>query len=127
MASKNREAYFSNYKSQSRWKSNREAKLLRQLELQPGNSKQIELAMSNMVYRRQTPQNPMWTSSIRKVAQLFKQFSGSAPHACFSSNPKVAQDAVAKLARVFNNGAVPQGKVDFSIGYRIANPAGPRR
>ena len=55
MASKTRENYFAQYKSSQKWKANREAKLLRQLKLQPGNSEQIEAAIGNLVYRRQTP------------------------------------------------------------------------
>lgn len=127
MASKNREAYFSNYKSQMRWKANREAKLMRQLKLQPGNEKQIELAIGNMVYRRCTPKGRVWTSTMRKEAQLLKQFSGSAPLACWSSNPKVRAEAVSRLAKDFGGRELPTGKVDFSLGYRASNPTGLRK
>lgn len=126
MASKNREAYFSNYKSQMRWKANREAKLLRQLKLQPGNEKQIELAIANMVYRRYTPKGRVWTSTMRKEAQLLKQFCGSAPLACWSSNPKIKFEAIAKLTKDFGGRELPTGKVDFSLGERAVNPAGSR-
>ena len=45
--------------------------------------------------------------------------SGSAKHACFSSNPEVASKAIANTWRTHDNGAVPSGKVDFSIAARL--------
>jgi hypothetical protein len=127
MASKNREAYFSSYQSQQKWKSNRELKLLRQLKLFPENSAQIEAAIGNMVYRRKTPGTPVWTKTMRRQAQLLREFCGSGPVECFSSNPKVKEAAMAKLGKDFSQINLPEGKVDFSIGYRIANPAGVAR
>ena len=127
MASKTRENYFAQYKSSQKWKANREAKLLRQLKLQPGNSEQIEAAIGNLVYRRQTPQNPQWSHTMIREAKLFKEFSGSAPIQCWSSNPKIREVAIAKLGRDWSQHVLPEGKVDFSLAYRIANPAGPRK
>ena len=127
MASKTRENYFAQYKSSQKWKANREAKLLRQLKLQPGNSEQIEAAIGNLVYRRQTPQTPTWSHTMIREAKLFKEFSGSAPIECWSSNAQIKANALAKLGKDFSQVELPQGKVDFSIGYRIANPVGPRK
>lgn len=127
MASKTRENYFAQYKSSQKWKANREAKLLRQLKLQPGNAEQIEKAMGNLVYRRQTPQTPTWSHTMIREAKLFKEFSGSAPIECWSSNAQVKANALAKLGKDFSQVELPQGKVDFSIGYRIANPVGPNK
>lgn len=127
MASKTRENYFATYKSSSRWKSNRELKLLRELKRNPGNAAQIEAAIGNMVYRRQTPTTPQWSHTMIREAKLFKEFCGSAPIQCWSSNPKVREAALAKLGRDFSQLQLAEGKVDFSIMYRIANPAGPRK
>ena len=127
MASKTRENYFAQYKSTNRWKSNREIKLLRELKRNPQNAAQIEAAIGNMVYRRQTPQTPQWSHTMIREAKLFKEFCGSAPIQCWSSNPKVREAALAKLGRDWSQTALPEGKVDFSLMYRIANPAGPRK
>lgn len=127
MASKTRENYFAQYKSTNRWKSNREARLLRELKRNPGNAAQIEAAIGNLVYRRQTPTTPQWSHTMIREAKLFKEFCGSAPIQCWSSNPKAREAALAKLGRDWSQVALPQGKVDFSLAYRIANPAGPRR
>lgn len=128
MASKTRESYFSSYQSQQIWKRNREAKLLRQLKLFPENAAQIEAAIGNLVYRRKTPNVSVWTKTMRKQAQMFRKFCGKSDMNCFSSNPKVQAEAMAKLGsgRDYSQLNLPDGKVDFSIGYRIANPAGSR-
>jgi hypothetical protein len=127
MASKTRENYFAQYKSTNRWKSNREARLLRALQRNPENAAQIEAAIGNMVYRRQTPTTPQWSHTMIREAKLFKEFCGSAPIQCWSSNPKVREAALAKLGRDWTQVTLPEGKVDFSLMYRIANPAGPRK
>lgn len=127
MASKTRENYFAQYKSTNRWKSNREARLLRALQRNPENAAQIEAAIGNMVYRRQTPTTPQWSHTMIREAKLFKEFCGSAPIQCWSSNPKVREAALAKLGRDWTQVTFPEGKVDFSLMYRIANPAGPRK
>jgi hypothetical protein len=116
MTSKAREAYYSNYKSQNKWKSNREARLLRELKRNPNNSAQIEEAIANLKYRRKTPTTQMWSKGNIAKAKLLKEFSGSAPIACFSSNDKIAAEAIAKLHR--NQHILPEGKVDFSLAAR---------
>ncbi len=114
--SKAKEAYYSNYKAQSRWKANRLKKLERELKRNPANAAQIEEAMANVAYRRKTPSNPVWSKSMIATAKILKEFSGSAPIACFSSNKKVANDAIAALHRTHDK--LPEGKVDFSLGAR---------
>jgi IS30 family transposase len=52
--SKSKQGYYSNYKANSRWKTNRERKLKKLQKLQPNNP-QIAEALKNMVYRRKTP------------------------------------------------------------------------
>lgn len=119
MTSKAKQDYYARYKSTNKWKSNREAKLLRQLKLQPGNAEQINAAIGNIEYRRKTPNSSMWSSSKRRMAQLLKEFSGSAKHECFSSNAKVSEVAIQTTWRKHDNGTVPQGKVDFSLAARL--------
>ena len=122
MASKSRESYFSAYKAQSRWKSNRTARLQKQLKEHPGNAEQINLAIANMVYRRSTPNARVWSSGTREIAKLLKQFCGSAPLACFSSNPKVSAAALAALDNKAHQYRQFDFKVDFSLGFRATNP-----
>lgn len=117
--SKAKQDYYARYKASNKWKSNREKKLLRQLKLQPGNEKQINDALGNISYRRKKPETSMWSSSDRKAAQLLKQFSGSAEHKCFNSNKKVAEQAIMTTWRKHDEGTVPTGKVDFSLGARL--------
>lgn len=114
--SKSQTGYYSNYKATSRWKTNRERKLLKALKEQP-NNKNIEAALGNINYRRKTPTTPMWSSTNRKTAQILKQFCGSCPHEVFSSNEKVSKDAMAALKHP-DTKVVQNVKVDFSLGFR---------
>lgn len=125
-SSKSKTAYYSQYKTASRWAANRKRKLERQLKLQPGNTEQITKAIGNISYRRGTPKNPVWSHSNRRIAVLFKYFSGRAPVELFSSNPKVQAQALQSFnpAREFYN--LPQGKVDFSLAARAHNKQGTR-
>lgn len=116
--SKSQDTYLSNYKTQSKWKANREAKLLRALKRNPGNVKQIELAISNIRYRRRTPTNAVWSKSNIRIAKILKEFTGSAPLTCFSSNPEVAKNALAALT-LRADISIPSGKVSFSLGDRL--------
>lgn len=119
MASKSQDGYYSQYKAAQKWKSNREAKLLKQLKLQPNNATQIEAAMGNISYRRKKPETSIWSSSNRRVAQLLKEFCGRCPHAVFSSNQKLAAEVLQNLWRDPKPHELPQGKVDFSLGARL--------
>lgn len=107
--------YYTSYKASSRWKTNRERRLKKLLQLQP-NNEQIAAAIKNISYRRKNPTSTIWNKTNIRVARLFKQFCGRAPHALFSSNLKVQQEALA--IRMERTGAQPQGKVDFSLGAR---------
>ena len=52
--SKGRQAQYSNYKTQERWKTNRRRKLLKAQKEQP-NNQEIALALTNLKYRRRKP------------------------------------------------------------------------
>lgn len=122
--SKSKQAYYSNYKSSSRWASNRKRKLERQLKLQPSNEAQIKTAIGNISYRRGTPTNRVWSHSNIRIAQLFKEFSGRASQELFSSNPKTQAQALQAIntRRQYNN--LPEGKVSFSLGARAHDSLG---
>jgi len=93
-SSKGAEAYYARYKTEKRWESNRLKRLERALKRNPENAKQIELAMQGMVYRRKTPNTKVWSSSKRRLAVLFKKFTGSAGADLFSSNEKISTPAL---------------------------------
>jgi len=112
-------AYYARYKTSNKWKSNREKRLLRALKRQPNNEDQINAAMASLSYRRKTPNTSMWSSTTKKEAMLLKEFTGSAPHACFSSNKKLASMALASLRSNRPESLLPKGTVDFSIGARL--------
>lgn len=123
-ASKSKTAYLSQYKSTSRWASNRKRKLERQLKLQPNNAEQIKRAIGNISYRRKTPTTAMWSHGNIRIATVFKQFSGRAPLDLFSSNPKTQAAALQYYdpKREFFN--MPEGKVSFSLAARAHDKQG---
>lgn len=117
-SSKSQEGYYSSYKSSQKWKSNRERRLLKLMKEHP-NNKQIPEALANLKYRRRKPDTRMWSKTNKRLAQLIKKFTGSCPHAVFSSNPKVAEAAMASLRNTFDERKMPQGKVSFKLGDRV--------
>lgn len=123
-SSKSKTAYYAQYKSASKWAANRKRKLERQLKLQPGNAEQINAAIGKISYRRGTPKNPMWSHGARRIAGLFKEFSGHASVDLFSSNPKVQAQALQRFdaERKFHN--LPEGKVSFSLAARAHDKQG---
>lgn len=117
--SKNRQNAYAAYKAVSRWKTNREVRLLRALKANPNNT-QIGAAIKNISYRRRTPKASFWSHSMKRSAQLIKEFCGSCPHAVFNSNKLIATEALANLGR----GVLPKGEkhnkpVDFSLKGRM--------
>ena len=117
-SSKSREGYYSAYKASNKWKTNRERRLLKLMQEQP-NNKDIPEALANLKYRRQIPKSRMWSKSTKRLAQLIKQFTGSCPHAVFSSNTKLAEATLAGLRKDIDPKSLPQGKVSFKLGDRV--------
>lgn len=108
--------YYASYKTGNRWRLNRERRLKKLLKSQP-NNEQIATAIKNISYRRKNPQGAsIWSKTNIRTARLFKWFCGKAPHALFSSNSKVQQEALA--IRMEQRGEQPQGRVDFTLGAR---------
>lgn len=118
-SSKSKQAQYDLYKSKQTWKANRERKLLRALQKNPGNAKQIEAAIKNITYRRKTPKTKVWSKTRIKIAQLMRQVCGSCPHDIFSSNQKVADQVLASLRTTFNPKTLGDLKVSFKLGDRL--------
>lgn len=120
MATKPAKAEPTNHKG-SRTEANRKRRLERTLKAQP-NNKQVELALKDTKTKRKTPIKRVWSHSARYMAQVFKQFCGSAPIALFSTNQKIQQEALQtiKLKTIVT---VP-GKVDFTIRSRAHDKQG---
>lgn len=117
-ASKSKQAYQTQYKATSKWKSNRIRRLERAAKKFP-NNQQIQEALANVgSYRRHTPTTQMWSHTQIATAKLFKKFCGTAPHSLFSSNPQTASAALQSLKGWIDpkSKLLPQGKVSFAIG-----------
>ena len=117
-SSKGKEAQYQLYQSQTRWKKNRERKLMRALLRNP-NNKQIEAALKNIKYRRKTPVTTPWTKTKIRTAQLIKSACGGCPHEIFSSNTKLADSTLASLRSTFNTKSLGDLKVSFKLGDRL--------
>lgn len=121
-ASKSKQGYYSSYKANSRWKTNRERKLKKLLKLQPNNP-QIAEALKNISYRRRTPGTTgQWSKTNIQIAKLFKLMTGKASHDLFSSNEKVRSAAV--YLRGNRQYAKMEGRVSFQLGARAHDKHG---
>jgi hypothetical protein len=118
-SSKGKQTQYDLYKSKQTWKHNRERKLLRALQKNPGNAKQIEAAIKNITYRRKTPKASIWNKTKIKTAQLIKFACGSCPHDIFSSNQKLADQSLASLRSTFDPKTLGDLKVSFKLGDRL--------
>lgn len=122
--SKSKQAYYTQYKSSSKWASNRKRRLERELKRNPNNAEQIKAAIGNISYRRGTPKTQVWSHSAIRIAKLFKYFSGRASVDLFSSNPKVQAQALQAFNpdRQFTD--LPNDKVSFSLAARAHDKLG---
>lgn len=122
---KSQESRYSQYKANKTWEKNRMKRLLRAQKKQP-NNKQIENALKGgFVYRRKTPTTTVWSSSWRRIAQIFKLFEGRFDPKLMSSNEKVAAEAMKQQSITSRellrekNRVVQDTKDMFSIATRI--------
>ena len=124
MASKtsgpSKKAQYAAYASQNRYAANRKRKLLKTLKAQPNNLQVVE-ALKNIKYRRSIPATAMWSSTKRKVACLFKQFTGLMNNDVFSNNPVTKTQATNKLR---GSAVVITGKVTNKLGDRAHDKLG---
>lgn len=110
-------------KNQDNAESNRLARLLRTQKAQP-NNKQIDAALKTTRMHRKAPVNPVWASSWRRTAQLFKLFGGRFDPTIMSSNVEAARNAMSKqsiYAAIYT--PLPYPTQPFSIGARIQGGA----
>lgn len=124
MASKtsgpSKKAQYAAYKSENRQAKNRKRKLLKTLKAQPNNL-QVEAALKNITYRRCTPGVRVWSSTKRKVAGLFKEFTGLMDNDVFSNNVVIKSQSVNKLR---GTKVVIAGKVTNKLGDRAHDKLG---
>lgn len=120
--SKSAEGYFAKYKSGNLYAKNRKAKLERQLLLQPGNAKQIELALKNVTsYRRKTPTSPVWSHQMIATASMLKEFTGKFDKLAFAADDKTSAPAL-KLRN--DNLFTRSGKNGTRVSTVVATPKG---
>lgn len=82
---KGHEAGYARYKAGRIWERNRIRKLKRALKKNPGNEEQITKALANITYRRKTPTTKQWSSTRRRIAELFKKVTGQVPNAAINA------------------------------------------
>lgn len=107
------------YKANKIWERNRLRKLRRALKDHP-NNEQIITALKGVVYRRKTPTVRTWSASKRRIAELFKMFSGHVDLQMFSNNEKIAVPATLSHRMKWNyKPPAVNEKTMFSIGVRM--------
>ena len=108
-------------KSNSNTEANRRRRLERTIKAQP-NNKQAQLALGDSKTKRKASNKREWSHSARRLAQLFKLFTGKAPKELFSSNRTIQDEALRTISG--QRPAVPTQKIDFSIRARAHDKAG---
>lgn len=73
--------------------SNRIRKLTKLAKENP-NNEQLPLAIKNVAHRRHVPKTPFWSSSMRRVAQLVKVYTGKFDKNVFNADPVVFAAAI---------------------------------
>jgi hypothetical protein len=101
--------------------ANRKRRLERTIKAQP-NNEQAKLALKDSKSKRKAPNKREWSHTARRLAQLFKLFTGRAPKELFSANRTVQDEALRTISgqRAVTN----TGKVDFTIRARAHDKAG---
>lgn len=110
-------------KNQDNAEANRMARLLRTQKSQPNNL-QVQAALKTTRMHRKTPTNPVWSSTWRRIAGLYKLFGGRFETGLMSSNVEAQRAASAKPSVYALITKAPQYPNDaFSIGARIQGGA----
>lgn len=117
---KGHELRYAAYKQERRWEKNRKLKLARALKLAPDNK---QIAEAVVVYRRTTPTTKVWSATNRRIAELFKEFSGRADKDLFSKNEKLAAVTLMKPSKVAELARAEKTKKPvlpmFALGTRV--------
>jgi hypothetical protein len=79
---------YARYKTANKETSNRIARL-KKLGKENPNNLQIDTAIKNVAHRRNTPKVRYWAHSMRRVAQLVKQYTGKFDKNLFSADPLI--------------------------------------
>jgi len=117
-SSKSDQNYWSRYKSNKVWETNRKRKLAKHLKQHP-NDRVAEQATHAIKYRRATPKDPQWTPGNVRIAKLFKDFAGFVNRDMFNSNHKIQLEALAGYNKPKAGVKVNQpSRVDFTLGAR---------
>ena len=123
-SSKSDQNYWSRYKSNKTWETNRKRKLAKHIKHHPNDQVAIK-ATSNIKYRRQTPKAPFWTPGMIRTAGLFKEFAGYVNKEIFNTNHKMRDEALASYNRRTGH-TNSTSRIDYSIGARAHNGYGNR-
>ena len=110
-------------KNQDNAEVNRIKRLERTLKKQPNNL-QVQAALKTTRMHRKTPMNPVWSSTSRRMAQLFKKVTGRFDPSILSSNEITSRTALAKpgpATLAFK--PLPNPSQPFSIEARIQGGA----
>ena len=117
-SSKSDQNYWSRYKSNKTWETNRKRKLAKHLKKHP-NDKVAQQATNAIKYRRSTPKDPQWTPGNVRIAKLFKDFAGFVNRDMFNSNHKIQLEALNSYNKPKAGTRVNQtSRVDFTLGAR---------
>jgi hypothetical protein len=117
-SSKSDQNYWSRYKSNKTWETNRKRKLAKHLKKHP-NDKVAQQATNAIKYRRGTPKDPQWTPGNVRIAKLFKDFAGFVNRDMFNSNHKIQLEALNSYNKPKAGTRVNQtSRVDFTLGAR---------
>ena len=121
--SKTAENRFAQYKSNKTWEKNRTARLNRTVKNQP-NNEQAKAALKGMVYRRKTPGPLSWSATEKRLARLYKEFTGYFDRAILSKDPKVSQPALQRpsvntVPKVKDKPTPSYGNSFFALAARL--------
>jgi hypothetical protein len=116
--SKHQKGLYSNYKAGQIWASNRRKKLEKTAKAQPNNT-QVTTALKNITYRRHTPKTQVWSSTMRRTAQLFKWAEGHVNFNIFNANDPVRN--AARMSHKQKGKFAGSIKTMFSLGARAHN------
>lgn len=103
--------------------ANRIKRLQRTLKKQP-NNEQVKAALKTTRMHRKTPQNPVWSATWRRIAQLMKQMSGHFDPNCMSSNELTARAAWSKPSKNLGYVMKQDHQRPFSFAARAHNKYG---
>jgi hypothetical protein len=109
-------------KTNNSTEANRKRRLERTIKAQP-NNEQAKMALKDSKSKRKAPNKREWSHSARRLAQIFKLFTGKAPKELFSTNRTIQEDALRTISGPSTVNLVP-GKVDFSIRARAHDKQG---